>query len=131
MSSSYGAYPSDTQIYKSKTFTANLSQNAATYDLCTASGGSVDIVGIDFYNSTAAAGLVSVTFQTNDTSVTTVLATVVLATLTGGKNLTNLTSSFVLPSTKKIQYTIVGTGSAGAITATVRYFSTAAGADIA
>lgn len=131
MSSVYGAFPSDNQIYKSKTFTINLSQVAATYDMCTASGGNVDVVGIEFYNDVAATGLVSMTVQTNDTTVTTVLASVLLAALTGGKNLTNLTTSFILPSTKKIQYTITGTGTGGSIKATVRYFSTVAGADIA
>jgi hypothetical protein len=120
----------DSNQIKSKIFNINLAQVANTYDLLTASSGSVDILGIEFYNDVAGSGLTSVTVQTNDTTVTTVLATVLLATLTGGKNLTALATSLILPSGKKITYTIIGTGSAGSIKAHVRYMTPTSGADI-
>lgn len=130
MSYVYSPAVAETEKVKQKLFTLNLAQVAATYDLLSASGGDVNILNITFYNDVAAAGLTSVTAASNNTTPDALLAAVLLATLTGGKNLTPLTGQFVLASTKKIQYTIVGTGSAGTIKALVRYTPTVAGADL-
>lgn len=123
---------SDTQKLEVKQFSINLAQNAATYDLFTASG-DVSILSVDLYVSVAGTGLTSVSVQTNDTTPVVVLASGsgLVAALTIGKNLLNLASQFFLASGKKVQYTIVGTGSAGTIKAVVRYMRATAGADIA
>lgn len=122
------AYPVPTGGPQAKSFTMNLNQNAGTYDLLTVSGGNIDIVGIEFYNDVAAAGLTSVSAATNDTTPTTVLATTNLAALTGGKNLTAFSTPTILGTGKKIQYTVVGNGSAGSIQVMVRYLSMTPGA---
>lgn len=116
-----GGYVVSTSL-KSKTFTANLSQAAATYDLCTATGGDVFIKNISVFSGVAAGGLTSVSISTNNTTADTVLASTLLAVLTGGKNLTPLTTITLLASTKKIQYTIVGTGNAGTLLVTIEYY---------
>lgn len=122
----------DTQTTKTKAFTMNIAQVAGTYDLFTVSGGSVDILGIDFYTVVAGVGLTSVSLQSNDAVVTTFLSSIngAIANLLIGAQLTRFASTTVLPSTKKAQYTIVGTGSAGSVTAVVRYAPTVNGADI-
>lgn len=111
--------------------TASLIHTAATYDLGTVSGGAIEIADICWYNDVAAIGLVSVVAQTNDTTPTVVLATVLLNALTGGLPLTSYAGPLYLPSAKKLQYTIVGTGTAGTLIAVVRYRPLAAGAVIA
>lgn len=113
-------------VAQTKSFTANLAQNAATYDLATASA-DVVIKSITTFVSTAATGLTSITLQSNNTTSDVVLASTLLASLTIGKNLTPVSLPFVLPSTKKIQYTIVGNGSAGALTVIVEYSSPSGG----
>lgn len=121
----------DTNQLKSKTFNANLNQNAGTYALFTVNAvGNIFIYDIVFYNDVAATGLTSVSMVTDDTTVTTVLASVLLAALTGGKNLTDYTVPIVLPSGKHVNYVIVGNGTGGSIKCTVLYYSTIAGADI-
>lgn len=60
--------------------------------------------------------------STNNTTPDPLLASVLLAALTGGENLTSFVGPLVLPSTKKGQYTIVGIGSAGTITVVVEYY---------
>lgn len=103
-----------------ESFTANLAQNAGTYDLFTADG-PVVIDSINFYNDVAGAGFTSVSAATNDGTPTTLLAPVAVATLTGGKNLTPYAGPLVLGDTKKGRYTIVGNGTAGTIIALVKY----------
>lgn len=104
---------------KVKLFTVNLNQAGSTYDLCTASGDAVfRVVGL--FSGTAAGGLTSVSIQTNNTTATEILSAVegAVAGLTGGKNIVNTFGSekcLVLADTKKIQYTITGTGNAGTI----------------
>lgn len=108
---------------KIKTFTIDLAKSAGTYDVTTATGDNVFIKNITFHVTVAGVGLTSVTVQTNMTTPITVLASVVVASITIDKNLTPFTTVMLLPSTKKIQYTVVGTGSAGTILATVEYYS--------
>lgn len=109
-----------------KSFSANLAQVAATYDLATASADLV-INRITTFVSTAATGLTSITMQSNNTTSDVVLASTLLVNLTGGKNLTPINIPFLLPNTKKLQYTIVGTGSAGTLTVVVEYASPSGG----
>jgi hypothetical protein len=110
------------------TATLNLAQVAGTYDVLTASGGDILIQDVTIFNSVAALGLVSAALATNNTTPDVLLAagTGLLGALTGGKNFTPVQTPIYLPSGKKIQGAIVGTGSAGAIIVTVRYFKVAA-----
>lgn len=112
---------------KTQSFTANLAQNAGTYDLATASA-DVVIQSITTFVATAPTGLTSVTMQSSNTTSDVVLASTLLAVMTGGKNLTPVSLPFLLPSTKKIQYTIVGNGTgSGALTVVVEYESPSGG----
>lgn len=124
----------DTQLMKCKTFTANLAQAAATYDLVTANAtGGVVIQDIQIYVATAGATLTSVAIQTNDTTSVPILTALegALANLTVGKNVVKVfTGPTYLHTSKKIQYTIVGTTGTGSLLVVVRYQPTVAGADI-
>lgn len=112
---------------KTQSFTANLAQNAGTYDLATASA-DVVIQSITVFVATAPTGLTSVTMQSSNTTSDVVLASTLLAIMTGGKNLTPVSLPFLLPSTKKIQYTIVGNGTGtGALTVIIEYESPSGG----
>lgn len=106
---------------KFKYFTANLAQVAATYDLCTATG-TTSISRVWIFVTTAATGLTSITMQSNNTTSDVVLASTLLAVITINKNLTPVTVPFALLTGNKIQYTIVGTGSAGSVTVGVEYY---------
>lgn len=119
---------SDLEKVKTAYLTFNIGQAAGTYDLGTVSGGDILILQVAPYNSVAGAGLTSASIQTNDTGVTTILATTLLAALTGGLNLSLFNTPFVLPSGKKIQGTVVGIGSAGTIKLAVRYQPLTSGA---
>lgn len=88
------------------------------------------IIGIEFYNDVAATGLTSVSAATDDTTPTTVLGSVALAALTGGKNLTPYAGPLVIGTGKHLKYTIVGNGTAGSIQATVRFYPAVSGAGI-
>jgi hypothetical protein len=101
-------------------FNFDLARAAATYDIATASG-RILILEVIPYNDVAAAGLTSITIQTNDTTPTTLLGSTLLAALTGGKSLTAFITRTVLGSGKKIRGTIVGTGTAGSIKVAVLY----------
>jgi hypothetical protein len=101
-------------------FDIDCAKAAGTYDICTASEQSI-VIPHGLYTKVAAVGLTSVAIQTNDTTVTTILTAGegILASLTVGKNITHTLSvvnPFVLGTGKKIQYTVVGTGSSGTIT---------------
>jgi len=111
--------------------TANLSQVAATYDLVTATGGDVLVTRVTPFVSVAATGLVSITMQTNNTAADAVLASTLLNALTGGTKLAVLATPVFLPSGKKIQYTIVGTGTAGSLKVALEYQPLDAGATLA
>lgn len=130
MSGIWGPALIDTERSKTSVFNINTSQAAATYDLLTASGGDVQIESVTFYTSVAGVGLVSVSVQTNDTTPVEMLSAAegALAALTVGKNLKQFTTRTILASTKKIQYTIVGTGSGGTIKAIIKWIPCVAGA---
>jgi hypothetical protein len=106
----------------------NAAQNVGAYTVLTASSQDVWVDSCAFYVSTTVTGLTSVTLQTDDTTATTVLNTVLVAALTGGKPLTSYTGPLYLPSGKHIQASVVGTnGTAGTIKVVCRYTPTAAG----
>lgn len=110
-----GNVVTDQEKIKTVVLSLNLAQNAATYDAGTVSGGAIMLMDIVPFVSVIAAGLVSMTIQTNNATPDAVLASTLLAALTAGKNFTPFTTRTYLPSGGKIQYTIVGTGSGGGI----------------
>lgn len=120
-SGSSGPSVADVNQLYTKTYSFNMSQAAGTYTIGTVSSGDIMVQDVTCYVSVAAVGLVSVAIQTNDTTVSTILATTLLVALTGGKNLTPFTTLTYLPSGKLIQGTIVGTGSGGTLLVVVRY----------
>lgn len=108
-----------------RSFTANLNQAAATYDLATAASDLV-VVGACLYMATAAAGLTSVAIQTDTTTNYQILSAAdgALVNLTGGKVIATTWTQgqpFYLPSGKKVQYTIVGTSSGGSMVVSLLY----------
>lgn len=112
-------------------FSINLAQNAGTYTAATATGGDVYIEIATAYVKTAATGLTSALIVTNHaTAPKSIVASTLLASITGDASLTVVTTSFILPSTKAIQYTIVGTGSGGVITLVTKWSPVTAGATL-
>jgi hypothetical protein len=101
-----------------KQFSIDLSKSAGTYDVCTANSEDVMVDLYSIYCTVAAAGLVSVSIQTNDT-VPEVIMTAgegALASLVAGKNISFAYSrKFLLTSGKKITYTIIGVGTGGTL----------------
>lgn len=133
MSSQFGPTV-DTSLAKVKVFTLNLAQAAATYDLATCNAiGGVVVESINFYQSVAGATFTSVSVQTNDTTPVEALSAVegALAGLTVGKNIKLFSTKTYLHTSKKIQYTIVGSTGTGTMLAIVTYRPTVNGADIA
>lgn len=110
-----------------KNLVFNMSQVAGTYTLGTATGDVwVEIVGA--YVKTAAAGLTSVTVVTDHTTPKVLIASILLAALTLDSIPVIAIGSFLLPSTKRVQGTIVGTGSGGEMDIYVRWTPMSAGA---
>jgi hypothetical protein len=124
----------DTDKLRCKVFTANLAQAAGTYDLAAANAtGGVIIHDIQIYVVTAAATLTSVAIQTNDTTSVPILSAVegAVANLTVGKNVSKVFNGpTYVHTSKKIQYTLVGTTGTGSLLVVVRYQPTTNGADI-
>lgn len=128
--STFSPSPTDPSIPRIKKGTFNLSQVAGTYDILTASGDVwVEIQAA--YVKTAAAGLTSALVVTDHATPKSIVASTLLASITLDTALTIVTSSFLLPSGKKIQGTIVGTGSSGEVSVVIRYTPLTAGATIA
>jgi len=122
---SIATLPGQTAIANGSTST---NQNVGTYTIFTASTAAVVVEYCTFEVTTTVTGLTSVTVQTDDTTPTVMLASVVVAALTGGKPLTTYNTPTYLPSGKHIQLSIVGTnGTAGAIQATCKYSPAATG----
>lgn len=108
----------------------NLNQAAGSYILFTATGDVwVEIVAA--YVKTAAAGLTSITIGTDHTTPKTIVASALLAAITADLSMTIVTSSFLLPSTKRIAGSIVGTGSGGEVDLVVRWVPMTTGATLA
>ena len=117
MSSSWG--PGNPDVVR--TFSANLAQAAATYDLATATGGDVWLAEAIVYVTTAGATFTSVSIQSNDTTPVTILSAAegAVANVTVGKNLKLFSSAAFIASGKKLQYTIVGVTGTGLLTVAV------------
>lgn len=122
--------PTDQSIPRIKSGVFNTNQVAGTYDLLTATGGDVYVEVLSSYVKTAGAGFTSVSVDTNHTVPKSIVASALLAAVTLDLSMTLVATSFVLPSGKKIQGTIVGTGSGGQIDVIVRYTPITAGATL-
>lgn len=122
--------PSSPLVPKYAVGSFNLAQAAATYTILTASG-DVFIDDIQAYVKTAAGGLTSVTIQSNHATPKSIVASILLAAILIDLQLTIVTGKFVLPDTKLITGTIVGTGNAGLIYVVARWIPITAGATLA
>lgn len=129
--------PASPTALQAKSFTANLAQAAATYDLCTASGGDVliDLQKLAIYVATAGATLTSVSIQSNQSNITTILSAVEggVANLIAQKNLVRVIpviGGLLLASGQKLQYTIVGLTGTGSLTVAIPFMAMTAGATI-
>lgn len=95
----------------------DLEQAAGSYDILEGNTASlVEVYAV--YSAAPGAGLVSVSLQTDDDTPDVLLTAAegALANLTGGKNLTFArTKPLVIPNGKKLQATIVGTGTGGSL----------------
>lgn len=125
----------DTEVFRLSRFTADLTQAAGTYDLCTASGGGVliDLQALAIYVATAGSTLTSVSIQTNQSSITTILSAAegVVANLIAQKNLVRaipIIGGLYLASGQKLQYTISGLTGSGSLLITVPYRAVDVGA---
>ena len=120
-----------------RSFTANLAQAAATYDLCTATGGDVliDMYNISIYVATAGATFTSVSIQTNQTNNTVILTSSegAVANLIAQKNLVRAVTvgSLLLKSGQKLQYTIVGATGTGSLNVAIAFMPLTRGAILA
>lgn len=98
----------------------DLVRPAGTYDLATATGDVwVEIIGAQV--KTAAGGLTSASVVTSHTAPKTVIAAVLLAALILDAQPVVALNSFLLQSGRKIQGTIVGTGTLGELDVVVRW----------
>lgn len=131
MSSSWSTIASPTDLMRIKTASFNLSQNAGNYTLLTATGGDIYVEIASAYVKTAAGGLTSALIETNHTVAKSIVASALQAAITLDLDMTVVTAKFVLPSTKVIRGTIVGTGNAGEVVLIVKYWPITAGATLA
>lgn len=105
-------------------FTLNLAQAAATYDICTATGGPVliDVLQSVVYVATAGSVLTSVAISTNQTNNTDLLTAVegAVAGLTAQKVVAKArTAGIYLATGQKMQFTIVGATGTGSLLLTL------------
>lgn len=107
--------------WQPKSATANLAQAAGTYDLVTAVGDVlIDTSKVAMYMATVGATFTSVSIQSNQTSVVTVLTALegAVANLTAQKQIVHVfpTNSVLhLASGQKLQYTIIGATGTGSM----------------
>lgn len=101
-----------------------------TYDLATVSGGAIILIAATAYVGTAVTGLTTLAVVTNNTIPVTLLAATAAAALTGDLSLAPFVTRSYMASGKKIQYTVIGTGTAGTMFLAVEYRPLAAGATI-
>lgn len=126
----YYTVTSDPQSLHVTSATFNMNHAAATLDLLTATNGDIWVEIEQAYVKVAPVGLTSISLQTNHATPKSIVASIVRASVTVELALTLVTTKFVLPSTKKIQGTIVGTGSAGDVILVVKWFPLTAGATL-
>lgn len=117
-----------------KEFALNVLQAAATYDICTATGGDIYIKSAKVYVGTAITNLTSLSVQTNSTTAFNIMTSTegLLAGLTADKMITTVFAGpLMLASGKKIQFTIVGTTpGAGTCKLVVEYMRCIPGCDL-
>ena len=123
----------DTLQTRQVALTCNLAQAAATYDAGTVSGGAVEIESVVVYVAAVGATFTSVSVQTNNTTAVEILSAAegAVANVTADKNLKVFTTRTVIPSGKKIQFTLVGSTGTGTLTLYVVYKPMVQGAVIA
>lgn len=102
-------------VLRVQRFDASLIHTAGTYDIATATGGDMWVEIAAAQVTTAAVGLTSALLTTNHATPKVFVASTLLAALLLDSLLTVAVPVFLLPSGKKLQVTIVGTGSAGNI----------------
>lgn len=108
------SHPPSTANLQLKAAPINFNQSAGTYDAFEASG-DVWVEVEQVYVKTAAGGLNTASIQTSHGNGSkSIVASTARAALAADAVLEVVTQKFVLPSGKKIQYTITGTGNAGA-----------------
>jgi len=129
---SFASVP-DTQITKVAALTINLAQAAATYDAGTVSGGPVMLMTWGVYVSVVGTLFTSVSVQTNDTVPVELLSAAegALANVLAGKNLKVSNTAIIIPSGKKIQYTLIGLTGTGTMLLYAVYKPLAVGAVLA
>lgn len=123
----------DTSLVKVADFTIDpvkVGGVGTTYDLATVAGGAIEIISAVAYVGTAVTGLTTLAVTTNNTVPVVLLAATAAAALTADLSLTPFVTRIRLASGKKIQYTVVGTGTAGTMTLVVEYRPLAVGATI-
>ena len=107
-----------------RSFTVSLNRAAGTYDICQAAG-VVQILRVVPHEVTAAAGLTSVSLQSNATTPQEYLSAAegAVANLTADKTIVNANREVrhTLLATRKLQATIVGTGSDGVMLVPVHF----------
>jgi len=114
----------DTNIVQVGQFTANLAQAAATYTLCTATGGDILITNFSFYVQTAGSVFTSVQIKTNQTNSTDLMSAAegVVANILAQKLVSVArTAPIFLKSGQLLQYVIVGATGSGSLTCNFTY----------
>lgn len=105
------------QVQKS----VSLTVAAGAHTVFTASGACI-VEYVIPYNDIAATGLTSLHLDTDDTTPIALLASTLLAALTGGVNLALYNTPFLLEAGKHIVLTTVGTGTGGDLEVNVKYY---------
>lgn len=112
--------------------TADLAAGINTFTILTATGGDVLIQSIVVFVVTAGVTVTSASIQTDNTTVDQILSTAegLLANLTAGKNLKVFSTPTVLPSGKRIRYTVAGSPGTGTLKLAITYLPLTAGATL-
>lgn len=121
--------PSGLDSLRVKNGVLSLVHTAGTYDILTATG-DVWVEISAAYVKTAGSGLTSALIQTNHTVPKSIVASTLAAAITLDLSMALVTTSFLLPDTKKIQGVIVGTGIGGEIDVIVKWAPLTAGATL-
>lgn len=122
----------DTSVMKTKKFDMNLAQAAASYVLCTCTGG-VLIDTVQIFGAVVGATFTAATLQTDNTVPEEILSAAegAVANIVAGKNIKSFTTKLYLPTAKKINYTISGATGTGSCLVIITYRPVINGADIA
>lgn len=112
---------------------ADLAAGINTFTILTATGGDILIQSIVVFVSAAGVTVTSASIQTDNTTVDQILSTAegLLANLTAGKNLKVFSTPTILPSGKRIRYTVAGSPGTGMLKLAITYIPLSAGAVLA